>query len=41
MNRKNEKQNANASAKLKELQPNKQADTVAAHLLLFQALKSR
>ena len=31
---KNERQNANASAKSKELQPNTQADTVAAHLIL-------
>ena len=30
---------ANASAKSKELQPNAQANTVAAHLLLPQTLK--
>lgn len=33
---KNERENANASAKTKELQPNAQADTVAAHLFLPQ-----
>jgi len=32
----NERQNANASAKSKELQPNAKVDTVAAHLLLPQ-----
>lgn len=30
---------ANASAKSKELQPNAQVDTVAAHLLLLQRTK--
>jgi hypothetical protein len=32
--------NANASAKSKELQPDTQADTVAAHLLLPNRTKS-
>jgi hypothetical protein len=36
MKQKNERQYANASAKTKELQPNPQADTVAAHLFLPQ-----
>jgi len=35
-NRKNEQQNANASAKSKELQPTSQSQRFAAHLLLPQ-----